>query len=185
VSDTGIRVNMSAQEGKSTTQGEPLPSGLFRMAITNCSLEKVKNPPQPGKKDNRGKPMFVIELTVQDGDYEDRPAWTNVMLFDGALYSISQMLKAQGVEVKEVGDAAEFQVPGFEKNEVPGPEWWLSKQFVCRLKRIGARKVGDKEYDPRAEVKGFLSVKDWNPDRSPKKAQQAAGMAKAKSSVLP
>lgn len=189
MSDTGgIRVNMTAAEGKSKTQGEPIPTGLYRMAVTECDLEKVKNPPsKPGKKDNRGEPMFLMELTVQDGDYEERTAWTNVMLFKGALYSVAQMLKAQGIEVKELPDgSAEFQVPGYEKNMVPGPEWWMGKQFCCKVRRVGAKKVGDQEYDPRAEIRGFMSTKDWDPARSPKKPTEAtAGKATAKTSALP
>jgi hypothetical protein len=135
--------------------------------------------------------MFNLELTVQDGDYEGRKAWTLVMLFDGALYSISQMIKALGVEVKEVGDRAEFQIDGYPPNVVPGPEFWQGKQFVIRTKVMPARKVKDKrtgemkEYDARTEVKGFMSPKDWNPDSAPKKATASATGSKPRVSLLP
>ena len=177
----GIRVNMSSKEGKSVTL-EPLPSGRYLMAITDIDLDEVSG--NGGRPENKGKPMFKIELTVQEGDYENRKAWTNVMLFDGALYSISQMLKAQGVEVKEIGDRAEFQVDGFESNVIPGPEWWMGKQFVCRLKLMGKRKdpKTGKEYDERSEVKGFMPAKDWKPGEGPKKGTTAT---KARTSLLP
>lgn len=180
----GIRVNMSSKEGKSVTL-EPLPSGKYLMAITECEVVEVSS------GDNEGKPMFSLELTVQDGDYENRKAWTNVMLFEGALYSLSQMLKAQGVEVKEIGERAEFQVPGYEPNMVPGPEWWATKQFVCKLKLMPKRTVRNKvtgekrEYDERSEVKGFMSTKDWDPSQAPKKAAAGAAKAAGRPSVLP
>ena len=186
--DGGIRVNMSAKEGKSATL-EPLPNGKYLMAITDIEVDTIK-PGGEGKPENVGKPMFKIELTVQDGDYESRMAWTNVMLFDGALYSVSQMLKAQGIEVKEIGDRAEFQVPGFAANVIPGPSWWQGKQFVCRLKLSPERTVTNKAtkekktYDARAEVKGFMSAKDWNPATAPKKQADGAGTPK-RTSMLP
>lgn len=183
----GIRVNMSSKEGKSETL-EPLPSGKYLVAVTDCDLEEIK-PGGSGKPENVGKPMFVMEFTVQEGDYENRKAWSNVMLFDGALYSISQMLKAQGVDVKEIGDRAEFQVEGFDPNVIPGPEWWMSKQFVIRVKLMPKRKVKnrntgeEREFDERAEVKGFMSAKDWKAGSSPKKA--ADGSATKRPSLLP
>jgi len=169
MSDAGIRVNMSSKEGKSASL-EPLPSGRYLMAITDIDLDECG----PTSK-NEGEPMFKIELTVQEGDYENRKAWTNVMLFKGALYSISQMLKAQGIAITEVGESAEFQVPGYEPNIIPGPEWWMSKQFCVRVKLVGKRKVKQpdgsyKEYDERAEVKGFMAPSDFKPGEGPKKA---------------
>lgn len=152
----GIRVNMSTKEGSSRTV-TPLPSGRYLMAVTDCDLVECG----PNSK-NPGKPMFKMELTVQDGDYNGRLAWTNVMLFEGALYSIAQMLTAQGIEVTEVGERAEFHVPGYEPNTIPGPEFWMGKQFIVRIKLMGKRKdpKTGKEYDERAEVKGFAPTKD-------------------------
>jgi len=186
MSDGGIRVNMSAKEGASVTL-EPLPSGKYLMAITDCEVEKVKNAPAPGKKDNRGKLMFKIELTVQDGDYENRKAWTNVMLFDGALYSLSQMVKALGYEVVEKGESAEFQIPGFAANIVPGAEWWMGKQFVVRTQLMPKRKdkTTGKEYQERTEVKGFMSAKGWNAAQAPKKSAEGAASPAKKTSALP
>lgn len=174
----GIRVNMSSKEGKSVTL-QPLPSGKYLVAVTDCDVQEVS------KGDNEGKPMFNLELTVQEGDYEGRKLWTYVMLFDGALYSISQMLKCVGVEVKELGEKAEFQVPGYDVNVIPGPEYWMSKQFVVRTKLMPKRKdpKTNKEYDERAEVKGFMPAKDWKPGSSPSKA--AAGTTGSKVSLLP
>ena len=178
----GIRVNMSAKEGKSKTL-EPLPSGRYLVAVTDCDLDECGP-----SSDNAGKPMFKLEVTVQDGDYEGRKAWTNVMLFEKALYSISQMIKAQGVDIKEVGDKAEFQVPGYEPNVIPGPEYWMSKQFIIRTKLMPKRKdpKSGKEYDERTEIKGFMSPKDWNPGMAPKAAAAATGGGAAKRpSMLP
>jgi hypothetical protein len=172
---------MTGKEGKSQTL-DPLPGGKFLMAITDCDIEQIK-PGGQAKKENVGKPMFAIELTVQDGDFENRKAWTRVMLFDGALYTISQMLKAQGVAVTEMGDKAEFQVEGYAKNVIPGAAWWMGKLFVVRLKFVAKSKGKDgKEYDDRNEVKGFQSPKDWKPGTSPKKASATTSVGQ---SLLP
>lgn len=168
----GIRVNMSSKEGKSRTL-DPLPSGKYLVAITDCDLEEIK-PGGSGKPENVGKPMFALEVTVQEGEYAERKAWSRVMLFEGALYTISQMLVAVGVDVREVGDRAEFQVEGYEPNVIPGPEWWLGKQMVARIKRVPARKVKNKntgeirEYDEGNEIKGFMPAAAWKPGSSPK-----------------
>jgi hypothetical protein len=172
--DFGIKINMTAKEGKSVTL-LPLPSGQYHVAVSDCDIQEVS------QGDNEGKPMYNLELTVQDGDYENRKVWSLIMLFEGALYSISQMLKAQGIEVKEIGDRAEFQVPGFEPNVVPGPNWWMGKHFVVRVKLMPKRKdkKSGKEYDEKAEVKGFMSAKDWDPSKSPKKSAEGGTGAPA------
>jgi len=179
----GIRVNMSSKEGKSKTL-EPLPSGRYLVAVTDCDLDECGP-----NSDNAGKPMFKLEVTVQDGDYEGRKAWTNVMLFEKALYSISQMLKACGIDIREVGDKAEFQVEGYEPNMIPGPEYWMGKQFIIRTKLMPKRKDKNtgKEYDERTEIKGFMSPKDWNPSMAPKLAAPAVmtGGGAKRPSLLP
>jgi hypothetical protein len=79
---------MTEQEAKSADR-EPLPAGKYHFKITDMEVMFVKE----GSK-NAGKPYINFEFTVQDGKYETRKDWTNAMCFDGALYTISQILKA-------------------------------------------------------------------------------------------
>jgi hypothetical protein len=109
----GIKVNMSDQEAASADR-EPLPVGKFHYKITDMELTYTKD---TAKHPNQ--PYFAFELTVQDTPgpwqkYAGRKDWTNAMLFEPALYTISQILKALGVNVQpgelDIPDAREFYI---------------------------------------------------------------------------
>jgi hypothetical protein len=89
---SNLRVNFSDQEANSEARSfDPIPSGKYHVRLTDISTEKCG----PTSK-NPGKPYWHIEFTIQDGPHEDRKVWTNAMLFEGALYTLSQLLKATG-----------------------------------------------------------------------------------------
>jgi hypothetical protein len=128
---TPIHVNFTDDEASSEARSfDPLPRGKYPVKITDGELREVKS----GK--NEGRPYWNIEFTVQEGNYADRRVWTNVMLFDGALYSLSQLLKATGHEdsLKDgvvppldafIGEAVVINViqreyEGEKRNEVKG-----------------------------------------------------------------
>jgi hypothetical protein len=169
-----IRINMTAKEAKSGPM-DPLPNGKYLVAITDIEVAEVQNAPKPGKKDNRGEKYYKIELTVQEGEYDGRLIWTNAMLFDGALYSISGMLKAVGVDIDP--STGWFQVPGFEECVVPDADWWMAKQFVVRT-LIKKGEVKDKEteerYPDRPEVKGFYPASSWRGAPAPSNKSNSA-----------
>lgn len=151
----GIKVNMTAKEGSSASL-DPLPVGKYLVAVTDGKLQESKS------AKNSGKPYYNFELTVNEGQYDGRKIFTNVMCFDGALYSMSQMLKALDVFVDARPDGtATFQVPGFEENEIPELEWFLGKTFVVKLSIEKERTVDGKTYPERNEVKSWSSIKDW------------------------
>lgn len=182
----GIRVNMTSKEASSESRdAELLPAGKYLMAVTDVDLREVTNPPKPGKQDNRGKPFYAFEFTVQGGDYEGRKVWTNAMLFSPALYTVVNMLKALGVPFSGSDDNPTFQVPGYEPNTIPGADWWLGKQMVVRttVKKGGLKEKGSEErYADRAEPAGFFSADSWDPAKAPTKAKAAAS---ASNSLLP
>jgi len=182
----GIRVNMTSEEAASQSRDNDLiPPGKYLMAITDVELREVANPPKPGKQDNRGKPFFAFEFTIQGGDYDARKVWTNGMLFSPALYTVVNMLKALDVPFSGTDNNPTFQVPGFEPNVVPEADWWLGQQMVVR---VSTRKGGikDKEtgerYADKAEPNGFFPAKEWDPAKAPTKAKAAAS---ASNSLLP
>lgn len=150
----GIKVNMTTKEGSSAAL-DPLPAGKYLVAVTDGSLK------QSSSAKNPGKPFYNLELTVQEGTYEGRKIFTNVMCFEGALYSIAQMLKALGVEVTVVGDNASFQVPDHEENEIPELDFFMGQIFVVKLSVEKERTVEGKTYSERNEVKSWSSSKDW------------------------
>jgi hypothetical protein len=142
----GIKVVLSNEEAKSSVL-EPVPLGWYKVTISDVELKEVKNAPAPGKKDNRGKPFYSIECTINEPEaYEGRKVFTNAMLFEGALYTISQIMKAMGIEV----ESGEVEVPEIEE--------LLGQEFMAKVKITGARKVGDKEYEARNDIAGFKAV---------------------------
>lgn len=85
----GLRVNFTQQERESTAREyELMPSGTYTCNIVECKLKLSKSEKNPGK------PMYAMTLVVTKGKYQRRRLWTHIMLFDGALYSFSQLMKA-------------------------------------------------------------------------------------------
>jgi hypothetical protein len=97
-----IRINLSDAEYE--TEGrtfEPIPAGRYHVAIYEIKLERVS------KGDNVGKPMWNIQLRILDGPQEKRVLFARVMLWGGAAYGLTQLLKATDLWT---GDK-EIQVP--------------------------------------------------------------------------
>lgn len=96
-----LKVNFTDQEAGSTVREIP-PSGEYLVAITDGEIKEVK----PGRK-NTGKPFWQLKLVIQDGAYAGTTLICSVMLFDGALYSLAQLMKAIGRDM----NAGDFVVP--------------------------------------------------------------------------
>lgn len=163
---SGLKVNFSSQEATSEARSvELLPKGEYHVKITDVELrecgENSKNP---------GKPYWGMEFTIQDGKYEDRKVWTNCMLFEGALYTLSQLVKALGYNIT---DGSSF--------EVPDGEDLIGRDVVAVVKVTPKRKVGDNEYDARNDVAG---IKAWSEGMT-LKAADATGTKKRAGSLLP
>lgn len=143
-----IRVNFSDREaGAENVEIEPLPTGKYSCAITDVTMEECG----PESK-NPGKPYYAIEFTVQDGKYENRKCWTNAMLFAGALYTISKLMKALGYDVNE------------GEMEVPTAEELQGKTVVVGGRRLGEtkdKKNPEKTYAPKFEPKNFYPIETW------------------------
>lgn len=138
----GIRVNFSDQEAASEGKSfDPIPSGRYLVAITDIELKESTS------EKNFGKPYWHMELTVQEGDHTDRKLWTNVMLFEGALYSLSQLLKSTG------------NAEALKTGKIPPADSFIGKKVVAVVKRqvdkylMEQDPTGPKEF--KNEVKGF------------------------------
>jgi hypothetical protein len=138
----GIKVVLSEKEASSSIL-EPIPSGYYKLNITDVELRESKS------VKNLGKPYYAIEHTVAEGEHEGRKVFSNVMLFAGALYSLNQLLEALGIETQ----AGEI--------EVPEPEELLGQEVVAKVKITPKRSVKDektgetKEYDAKNEIGGY------------------------------
>jgi hypothetical protein len=164
----GIKVVLSNEEASSKVL-DPIPAGWYKVTCSDGDLKEVKNAPQPNKKDNRGKPFYSLEFTVNEPEaYEGRKVFTNAMLFEGALYTINQIMNAMGIET----EAGEVEVP--ELDELIGFE------FMAKVKVTPARKVGDKEYEARNDISGFKAVGEQEVN-----VKAGAATSKGGSSLLP
>lgn len=162
-----IRVNMTDQEAKSADR-EPLPKGKFHLKITDMDMNFVADPASK----NQGKPYINFEFTVQDGKYEGRKDWTNAMCFEGALYTISQILKAIGMDVSP---NEQFDIPD-EREFYIGKDLWGRRDYQKdKQKRI----VKDDAGEPRIQLQGFSKYEGGTSVAADVKAPQPAG------SVLP
>lgn len=140
-----LRVNFSEEEASSEARDfDPLPGGKYLCKITDYEVRYSTS------EKNNGKPYWAITLTVQDGKYEGRKVWSNVMLFNGALYSLAQLLKAIGRE-----DA-------LKSGKIPNGDELLGKDVVINLAKqrdtYKEQQYDDGEKYFKNEVKGFKSA---------------------------
>lgn len=138
---SNLRVNFSDEEAAAKSL-EPFAPGKYKVKVTNVKVKASKS------EKNLGKPYYSLEYTVQDGQgpASGRKVFDNVMLFEGALYSLSQLMKALGYNVSSGG------------MQVPSGEALLGAEFVARIVITPARTVGGTTYDPRNEVKGYFPI---------------------------
>lgn len=99
-----LKVNFSTNEASSEARVIP-PTGEYTVNITDGEIKEVK----PGKK-NTGKPFWQLKYVIQEGPYDGVSLMSSVMLFDGALYSFAQLMKALGYDV----NAGDFEVPSLD-----------------------------------------------------------------------
>jgi Protein of unknown function (DUF669) len=138
-----LRVNLTSDEAESKTL-EPLPSGKYLCNIVNGQVREVK----PGRT-HTGKPYWGLQFVVQEGPHAGRSIFSTVMLFDGALYSLSQLMQALGYEV----NVGEFHVPPIDS--------LIGKSLYVRGRRQPAKTDDDgRDIPERFEVKGYMSSGD-------------------------
>jgi hypothetical protein len=123
---TALRVNFTDKEATSKAF-EDLPVGKYDAYITGCE------PKQSKSEKNNGKWFYSLEATVDGGPHDGRKLFTNAMLFEGALYTISQIMKA----IPELA----VRVSGGEV-ELPTPEELIGKKVKCHVTRSAAQ-IGD------------------------------------------
>lgn len=161
-SEGALYVNFSEDEAASESRDlEPLPSGKYLMAITDCELKESKSAKNPGK------PYYAITLTVvQDkagGRYVGRKAFSNAMLFSPALFTITHIMKALG-----------YQVSGGKVRIPPAPEL-IGKELVVGGVKVNETQAKDdpsKTYPAKFEPKSYFAKGTW---------QQGAGAVTTRS----
>lgn len=139
-----LRVNMSKQEADAASFEDFVP-GKYVVSIFKVEVQRSKS------EKNFGKPMYNITYKVQVGKYTGAQIFGDyICLWDGALYSYSQLVKALGVSVTT------------GSNRVLKPQELQGKILTVRLglgkKQTVIDKVTGEEkvYEPRMQVKGYF-----------------------------
>lgn len=174
---SGIVVNVSKKESEAASF-EDLPVGKFQMVISDVELRESKS------EKNKGKPMYAIEFTIAEtGDenhdkYAGRKAWTNACLWDGALYTIINIMKALDMPV----DEGQLEIPAIDE--------LVSQELIVRIGRTGEQKVTDpntgeiKTYEAKNEPKGFFKI-GTTEIKVPKQGVGAGAASSGGQSILP
>jgi hypothetical protein len=183
---SGIVVNVTKQEAE-TQSFDLLPKGKYQVVISDVTLEEVKNPPAPGKKDNRGKPMYNFEFTIAEtgneahDKYAGRKAWTRACLWSGALYTIINISKAIGMEGVPESEGEDW--------EIPATDDYLGKELIIKVVKQAERTVdtheGKKTYDESNDVKGFFPVGSTEVRVMDRPTAGAGSASSAGKSILP
>ena len=156
-----IKVNFSNEEASSESfDFEPLPSGNYPVILTDGEIRESTS------EKNKGKPYWHLEFTVIEGHpNEGRKFWGNVMLFEGALYSLAQLAKAIGMEDQII-----------KKGKVPSIDDIVGKELVLRIQKKRNTYLEERDGSDTPiwtnEVKGYASA-------------GTKGAASKSSSVLP
>jgi hypothetical protein len=133
-----LKVNFTDEEASSVAREIP-PSGEYLVAITDGEIKEVK----PGRK-NTGRPYWQLRLVIQEGAYAGSSLIASVMLFDGALYSFSQLMKALNYDV----NSGDFVVPSLDEI--------IGQNVNVRGFKMPAKSLADgTELNERFEIKGF------------------------------
>jgi Protein of unknown function (DUF669) len=167
-----LRVDFTDKESSSEARDfDPLPAGKYHVAITEVEIKKSSSAKNPGK------PFYALTLTVQSGPYENRKLWANVMLFNGALYSLVQINKALGLPY--LGDGMKVPTPA----QLEGQEFTVSVAKLVDKYKIEKQKE-DGTFDPNApkplknEVKSFSAYTEGTGTAQP-------GVKPGQNSMLP
>ena len=147
-----LRVNFSEEEAASEAISfDPVPTGKYNVAVTGVEVRYSTS------EKNNGKPYWAVEMTAQDGKYEGRKFWGNVMLFEGALYSLSQLLKATGF-----GDRVDPKSKSYGK--IPSGDELEGKQLTINVVKTRdtyrEQQNGDGEKLFKNEVKGYKPLEE-------------------------
>jgi hypothetical protein len=154
MADDELRINFSDDEASSRSF-DPLPTGRYEVYISDGSLEHSKSEKNPGK------PYWHLEMTVSDGPYADRKVWGNVMLWEGAAFSLAQLLKAVGR-----GDVLDKQSKSYGR--IPPLDDFIGQKIAVQVKKqrddyVMRDAAPGEPVQFKNEIKGYASLADAEP----------------------
>lgn len=174
-----LSVNVSKKAAEPPRSFEDLPQGWYHCIISEVELRfsaSVANP---------GKPMYGFEFEVTDDErnprdddgspmYAGRRLWTNACLWEGAEFTIVNILRALGHEVSEGALRIPDVTDDDEREELVG-QYLMVRNGITKKERARARAVKPKPEEPTPEVISFKTAEeDATPIASTAGAKPAA-----------
>lgn len=135
-SDTNVMVDLSEVQAASF---EVLPRGTYSGVISNCEFQYSQN---------AGKPMWALQLTVSEGEYEGRKLFTHMSFSEKALPMTKKSLAIVAPEFL----SKEFN-PEAEASEMEGK----SVRFKVTIQKYqGEDRNRVNDFVPLEDAAGFM-----------------------------
>ena len=88
---------------------EPIPAGVYPIVVSSLKQSEEDGP--------SGYPYIILEMTVADGEFENRKLWTNLSMSPKAAFKVKEFLLGVGVAEDEINDPEGFE---FDPDEYEG-----------------------------------------------------------------
>lgn len=85
---------------------EPIPAGVYPVVITSLRQSEEDGP--------SGYPYLILEMTISDGEYENRKLWTNLSMSPKAAFKVKEFCLAVGVSEEELTGEFDFDPEDYE-----------------------------------------------------------------------
>ena len=98
---TPFKIDMSDVEGF-----DPIPAGVYPIVVSSLKQSEEDGP--------SGYPYFILELTVAEGEFENRKLWTNLSMSPKAAFKLKEFLLGVGVSEEDLAGEFDFDPDEYE-----------------------------------------------------------------------
>jgi len=85
---------------------DPIPAGVYPIVVSSLKQSEEDGP--------SGYPYIIVEMTVADGEFENRKLWTNLSMSPKAAFKVKEFLLSVGVSEEDLGGEFEFDPDAYE-----------------------------------------------------------------------
>lgn len=132
---------------KAATGPQPVPSGWYKVEVTNYEDQEMQN---DGKKLKAGTKGTSWEFTIAEGEYENRKFWTNHWHAASSLPFMKALFRASGAFTD---DELEGSLSLDDRGSVEGQELWVKVKLVPETPQWSAKN----------DVKDYKKLDEYQP----------------------
>ena len=85
---------------------EPIPAGVYPIVVSSLKQSEEDGP--------SGYPYIILEMTVAEGEFENRKLWTNLSMSPKVAFKVKEFLLGVGVPEEDLGGEFEFDPDEYE-----------------------------------------------------------------------